>query len=61
MFHLSFFYALSSIIVALRILFFVMILSFVAHHLSFSTDMDVPTYIDIIDNFAIFFELALGI
>ena len=61
MFHLSFFYALSSIIVVLRILFFVMILNFVAHHLSYSTDMDVPTYIDIIDNFAIFFELALGI
>ena len=57
-FHLTFFYALSFIIVFCRIVFFALILKFLSQH---TEGEDVPQEIDIIDNFAIFFELALGI
>ena len=56
-FHLSFFYSLSSIIIICRITFFVIILDF----LSRQTTDNIPQRIDILDNFTIFFELSLGI
>ena len=58
-FHLSFFYALSFIILVLRIVFFAIILNFLSKQ--YPPCKDVPYIIDIVDSFAIFFELALGI
>ena len=58
-FHLSFFYALSFIILVSRIVFFAIILEFLSRQRP--PGEEVPHRIDILDNFAIFFELALGI
>ena len=58
-FHLSFFYALAFIILVSRIVFFAIILEFLSQQNPPCTD--VPYRIDIVDSFAIFFELALGI
>ena len=59
-FHLSYFYILSVLIVTGRIAFFTWILVFL-----FSTDVrgedDVPKEIGTLDNFLTYFELSLGI
>ena len=58
-FHLSFFYALSFIILVSRIVFFAIILDFLSWQKPACTH--VPNKIDVVDSFAIFFELGLGI
>ena len=58
-FHLSFFYTLSFIILVSRIVFFAIILDFLS--MQQPPCIKVPAKIDIVDSLAIFFELGLGI
>ena len=60
-FHLSFFYFLTFIVVVSRICFFLLILHFLWQQVKGGGTGEVPVSIDTLDNFATYFELSLGI